>query len=120
MYTLISGSPKPNNSNSLYFLNIIKESLDKSVIYELKKDSYAHILDNIKLNEKQEKKNARKRQSLNEIKLQEVNIPEVVEEHVEEACENITSGEYCQALEPQNFILHYEQDDDGKGSDENE
>lgn len=69
---------------------------------------------------RQEKKNARKRQSLNEIKLQEVNIPEVVEEHVEEACENITSGEYCQALEPQNFILHYEQDDDGKGSDENE
>ena len=49
MYTLISGSPKPNNSNSLYFLNKIKDSLDKHVLYELKKDSYENICDNIKL-----------------------------------------------------------------------
>ena len=49
MYTLICGSPKPNNSNSLYFLNKIKDSLDKHVLYELKKDSYEHICDNIKL-----------------------------------------------------------------------
>lgn len=49
MYTLISGSPKPILSNSLYFLNIIKEKLDKSVLYQLKKDNYNDILDNIKL-----------------------------------------------------------------------
>ena len=49
MYTLISGSPKPISSNSLYFLNIIKEKLDRHVLYELKKDDYNDILDNIKL-----------------------------------------------------------------------
>ena len=49
MYTLISGSPKPVLSNSLYFLNIIKEKIEKSVLFELKKDKYEDIVDNIKL-----------------------------------------------------------------------
>ena len=47
MYTLISGSPKPYNSNSLYFLKIIAAKLDKYKIYELKKDKYEEILENI-------------------------------------------------------------------------
>ena len=49
MYTLISGSPKPNGSNSLYFLNKIKDNLDEHVLYELKKDNYEDICHNIKL-----------------------------------------------------------------------
>lgn len=51
MYTLINGSPKPNKSNSLYFLNIIKDNCKRATIYELKKDSYEHICDNIKLSD---------------------------------------------------------------------
>ena len=49
MYTLISGSPKVVSSNSLYFLNIIKEKIGSHVLYELKKDNYSDIIDNIKL-----------------------------------------------------------------------
>lgn len=44
MYTLISGSPKPVLSNSLYFLNKIKNKLDNYKIYELKKDDYEEII----------------------------------------------------------------------------
>lgn len=51
MYTLISGSPKPNLSNSLYFLNQIKDNLEKTVLYELKKDKYEDICENIKLSD---------------------------------------------------------------------
>lgn len=69
---------------------------------------------------RQEKKNERKRQALKEIKLQEVIQEEPSQIMEEKTSECVTSGEYCEALEPQNFILHYEQDDDGKGSDDNE
>ena len=48
MYTLISGSPKPVNSNSLYFLKIIGSYLDKYNLFELKKNKYEEILDSIK------------------------------------------------------------------------
>lgn len=51
MYTLINGSPKLINSNSLYFLNKIKDNLEKNVLYELKKDGYEDICDNIKLSD---------------------------------------------------------------------
>lgn len=51
MYTLISGSPKPVFSNSLYFLNIVKEKMEKSVLFELKKDKCEDIVDNIKLSD---------------------------------------------------------------------
>ena len=47
MYTLISGSPKPQASNSLYFLKNISYNLDEYKIYELKKDKYDEILENI-------------------------------------------------------------------------
>lgn len=47
MYTLISGSPKMTQSNSLYFLNIVKEKLDKSNIFELKRHRYDDIIDSI-------------------------------------------------------------------------
>lgn len=48
MYTLISGSPKPFNSNSMSFLKTLSEKLDKYKIYELKNDKHDDILDNIK------------------------------------------------------------------------
>jgi len=48
MYTLISGSPKPVNSNSLYFLNVISSNIGKYKIFELKKDKYEDIFQNIK------------------------------------------------------------------------
>lgn len=51
MYTLISGSPKPVNSNSLYFLKRISLYIDKYKIYELKKDKYEEIIDNIRKSE---------------------------------------------------------------------
>lgn len=48
MYTLISGSPKTSNSNSLYFLKHISLSVDNYKIYELKKDKYEQIVDSIR------------------------------------------------------------------------
>ena len=45
MYTLISGSPKPINSNSLYFLKKIKSNIDNYKIFELKKDGYKKIIE---------------------------------------------------------------------------
>lgn len=51
MYTLINGSPKLINSNSLYFLNIVNANLERTVLYELKKDSYEDICENIKLSD---------------------------------------------------------------------
>lgn len=47
MYTLISGSPKPKGSNSLYFLKNISSNLEESKIYELKKNKYEEILKSI-------------------------------------------------------------------------
>ena len=48
MYTLISGSPKPVDSNSLHFLKIISSYLEYYKIFELKKDKYEEIMDSIK------------------------------------------------------------------------
>lgn len=48
MYTLISGSPKPKNSNSLYFLKNISRKLDDYKLFELKHKKYEDILENIK------------------------------------------------------------------------
>ena len=48
MYTLISGSPKPTNSNSTHFLKIISSYLENYKIFELKKDKYKEIIDSIK------------------------------------------------------------------------
>jgi len=47
MYTLINGSPKPINSNSGYFLKIINSTIEDSNIYNLRKDKYENILENI-------------------------------------------------------------------------
>lgn len=47
MYTLISGSPKPLNSNSLYFLKKISVHINDYKIFELKKDKYIKIIENI-------------------------------------------------------------------------
>ena len=47
MYTLISGSPKPVNSNSLKFLKNISKNIDNYKIFELKKDKYIKIIENI-------------------------------------------------------------------------
>lgn len=47
MYTLICGSPKVGNSNSMYFLNIIKEKLNNYNIFELKNSNYNEILTSI-------------------------------------------------------------------------
>ena len=47
MYTLISGSPKPINSNSLYFLKLLSSNLDEYNIFELKKNKYEEILESI-------------------------------------------------------------------------
>jgi len=44
MYTIINGSPKPQNSNSKYFL---REIFKEDKIYELKKDNYDEIIQNI-------------------------------------------------------------------------
>lgn len=48
MYILISGSPKPTNNNSMHFLKIISSHLENYKIFELKKDKYEAIIDNIK------------------------------------------------------------------------
>jgi len=47
MYTLISGSPKSINSNSLYFLKSIITNLNDFRIFELKKDKYGQIIQSI-------------------------------------------------------------------------
>ena len=47
MYTLINGSPKPINSNSLYFLKIISKKIDNFKIFELKKNKYNEIIESI-------------------------------------------------------------------------
>lgn len=47
MYTLISGSPKPINSNSLYFLNNISKYINDFKIFELKKHKYSEIIESI-------------------------------------------------------------------------
>ena len=51
MYTLINGSPKAINSNSLYFLKLLGNSLDNFNIYNLKIDSYEEIINNIELSD---------------------------------------------------------------------
>lgn len=51
MYTLISGSQKPTNSNSMYFLSLISDNLSECNIYELKKHKYNEILENIQKTE---------------------------------------------------------------------
>ena len=47
MFTLISGSPKITNSNSLYFLNTISTYLDEYNPFELKKNNYEEVLNSI-------------------------------------------------------------------------
>ena len=47
MYTLISGSPKPIDSNSMYFLKVISSYLDDFEIFELKKEKYESIVERI-------------------------------------------------------------------------
>lgn len=47
MYTLISGSPKPIDSNSMYFLKVISSYLDDFEIFELKKQKYENIVESI-------------------------------------------------------------------------
>ena len=51
MYTLINGSQKIGNSNSMNFLNYISEYLEEYNIYDLKKNSYEEILNNIEMSE---------------------------------------------------------------------
>lgn len=48
MYTLISGSPKLQNSNSKYFLDFISSNLKDYKMYELKNSKYEDIINNIK------------------------------------------------------------------------
>ena len=47
MYTLICGSPKTKNSNSMHFLEILSKYLDEYNIFELKKNKYDNILESI-------------------------------------------------------------------------
>ena len=65
---------------------------------------------------RQEKKNKRKKGTPKEIELKEELPKEVLPNEVNETK---PMTEYSEPLEPLNFILHYEQDDE-KGSDENE
>ena len=51
MHTLINGSQKKKNSNSRYFLNYISEYLEEYNIFDLNKDSYEDILNNINISE---------------------------------------------------------------------
>ena len=51
MYTLINGSQKVSNSNSLYFLKYIGEYLTEYDIFDLKKENYKDILDSINISE---------------------------------------------------------------------
>ena len=47
MYTLINGSPKIKPSNSMFFLNKIKQSLEEYSVFELKKHKYDEIIKSI-------------------------------------------------------------------------
>ena len=47
MYTLICGSPKLINSNSMFFLEKIKSKLDNYKIFDLRKNKYKDILESI-------------------------------------------------------------------------
>lgn len=47
MYTLISGSPKITNSNSLHFLNIVSSNLEDYNIFELKENKIEDIITSI-------------------------------------------------------------------------
>lgn len=47
MYTLISGSPKIKPSNSMFFLNKIKSSLEEYSVFEFKKNTYDEIIKSI-------------------------------------------------------------------------
>ena len=47
MYTLINGSPKIKDSNSMHFINTITSMLDNYNMFELKKDNYDVIIDSI-------------------------------------------------------------------------
>lgn len=47
MYTLISGSPKIKPSNSMFFLNKVKQSLEEYSFFELKKHKYDEIIKSI-------------------------------------------------------------------------
>ena len=49
MYTLINGSPKPINSNSSYFLKYISSKLNEYQMFELKKEKYVDIINNLKI-----------------------------------------------------------------------
>lgn len=51
MYTLISGSPKFNLSNSMYFLNIVKDKLKECNIHELKNNKYEEVINDINNND---------------------------------------------------------------------
>jgi len=47
MYTLISGSPKMSQSNSMYFINILKEKINNYELFELKKHSYNNVINSM-------------------------------------------------------------------------
>ena len=49
MHTLINGSQKTKDSNSLYFLNYISKYLDEYNLFDLKKANYNNILDSINI-----------------------------------------------------------------------
>lgn len=51
MYTLINGSPKVSDPNSLYFLNYVGNNLNNFNVFSLKKDNYKEILNSIKLSD---------------------------------------------------------------------
>jgi len=51
VYTLISGSPKFNLSNSMYFLNIVKDRLNEFNIHELKNNKYEQVINDINNND---------------------------------------------------------------------
>ena len=51
MYTLINGSQKNKDSNSLYFLKYISEYLDEYNLFDLKKDNYEDILNSINMSD---------------------------------------------------------------------
>lgn len=47
MYTLINGSPKPINSNSLNFLKKISKNIQHDKIFDLKTKKYEELIENI-------------------------------------------------------------------------
>lgn len=48
MYTLINGSPKTSDSNSLFFLNYVSNVLKNFNLYNLKNDNYDEIINSVK------------------------------------------------------------------------